>query len=234
MKRSRDGYRDRRRSSRRLAQETQRNVDLRGLGKTLRPAPPTIAPLRTHNRAPLRQVGRAFTRRCKKLDLFGAERVAMDGSTVRAVNANARPFTQGTLNKRIGPIDERVDADLTELDRRADQEAHGTGGGGHAATLAATREALKPRNLLEEGFQAQLRARGQAHLSLPAPERHALKRGTSAMLRRQPARAGRARSRARAITADGGFRAGSMSSGWRRGSRGCGVGEMPRLMAALG
>ena len=177
MKRSRDGYRDRRRSSRRLAQETQRNVDLRGLGKTLRPAPPTIAPLRTHNRAPLRQVGRPFTRRCKKLDLFGAERVAMDGSTVRAVNANARPFTQGTLNKRIGPIDERVDADLTELERRADQEAHGTGGGGHAATLAATREALKPRNLLEEGFQAQLRARGQAHLSLPAPERHALKRG---------------------------------------------------------
>jgi transposase len=171
------GYLYRLRSSRRLEQETQRNVELLWLLKKLRPDHKTIANFRKNNLEPLRQVCRTFTLLCKKLDLFGAELVAIDGSKFRAVNSKERNFTQGKLKKLIVQINERVDAYLKELDRSDDQEERGTGGGAHAETLAAKIEALQQRKLLYEGFQAQLRSRGQEQLSLTDPESRAMRRG---------------------------------------------------------
>jgi transposase len=55
------GYLYRLRSSRRLDQETHRNVALMWLVKQLRPAHKTIADFRQNNLAPLRQVCREFT-----------------------------------------------------------------------------------------------------------------------------------------------------------------------------
>jgi transposase len=171
------GYLYRLRSSRRLEQETHRHVALLWLLKQLRPDHKTIANFRKNNLEPLRQVCRTFTWLGKTLDLFGAELVAIDGSKFRAVNAKERHFTQDKLKKLIVQIDERVDAYLKELDRSDDQEEQGTGGGAHAETLAAKIEALKQRKLLYEGFQAQLRSRGQEQLSLTDPESRAMKRG---------------------------------------------------------
>lgn len=171
------GYLYRLRSSRRLEQETQRNVELLWLLKKLRPDHKTIANFRKNNLEPLRQVCRTFTLLCKKLDLFGAELVAIDGSKFRAVNSKERNFTPDKLKKLIGQIDERVDAYLKELERSDDQDERGTGGGAHAETLAAKIEALKQRKLLYEGFQAQLLSRGQEQLSLADPESRSMKRG---------------------------------------------------------
>jgi transposase len=171
------GYLYRFRSSRRLEQETQRNVELLWLLKKLRPDHKTIANFRKNNLEPLRQVCRTFTLLCKKLDLFGAELVAIDGSKFRAVNSKERNFTPDKLKKLIVQIDERVDAYLKELERSDDQEERGTGGGAHAETLAAKIEALKQRKLLYEGFQAQLLSRGQEQLSLTDPESRSMKRG---------------------------------------------------------
>jgi transposase len=166
------------RSSRRLEQETPRKVAWLWRLKTLRPDHKPIANVRKHTLEPLRQVCRTFTLLCKKLDLFGAERVAIDGSTCRAVTSKERTFTPDKLKKLIGQIDERVDAYLNELERSDDQDARGTGGGAQADTLAAKIEALKQRKLLDEGFQAQLLSRGQAPRSLADPESRAMKRGT--------------------------------------------------------
>jgi transposase len=171
------GYLYRLRSSRRLEQETQRNVELLWLLKKLRPDHKTIANFRKNNLEPLRQVCRTFTLLCKKLDLFGAELVAIDGSKFRAVNSKERNFTPDKLKKLIVQIDERVDAYLKELERSDDQEERGTGGGAHAETLAAKIEALKQRKLLSEGFQAPLLSRGQEQLSLTDPESRSMKRG---------------------------------------------------------
>ena len=171
------GYLYRLRSSRRLEQETQRNVELMWLLKKLQPDHKTIADFRKHNLAPLRQVCRTFTLLCKQLDLFGAELVAIDGSKFRAVNSKERHFTKDKLTKRIAQIDERVDAYLRELARSDDQDDRGTGGGAHAEALAAKIEALKQRKLLYEGFQAQLRSSSQDQLSLTDAESRAMKRG---------------------------------------------------------
>jgi hypothetical protein len=116
--------------------------------KTLRPDHKTLATFRQNHLEPLRRVCRPCTRLCKQLDLFGAELVASDGSTFRAVHSQERHFTPDKLTKLSVPIDARVDAYLTALERRDDQEARGTGGGARAETLAAKVEALKQRQLL--------------------------------------------------------------------------------------
>lgn len=171
------GYLYRLRSSRRLEQETQRNVELMWLLKKLRPDHKTIADFRKDNLKPIRQVCRTFTLLCKKLDLFGAELVAIDGSKFRAVNAKERNFTPDKLTKLLAQIDERVTAYLKELERSDDQDNRGPVGGAHAEALAAKIAALKQRKLLYEGFQTQLRSSGQAQLSLTDPESRAMKRG---------------------------------------------------------
>jgi transposase len=65
-----------------------------------------------------------------------------------------------------------------QLDRSDEQADRGAVGGAHAEALAVKIEALKQRKLCYEGFQAQLRASGQAQLSLTDPESRAMQRGT--------------------------------------------------------
>jgi transposase len=177
LKRSLYGSLDRLRSSRRLEQETHRNIELLWLLKKLRPDHKTIADFRKNNLKPVREVCRTFTLLCKKLDLFGAELVAIDGSKFRAVNAKERNFTKDKLTKLIVQIDERVEASLKELDRSDEQDDRGTVGGAHAEALAAKIEALKQRKRRDEGFQAQLLSSGQEQLSWTDPESRTMKRG---------------------------------------------------------
>src|SRR5262249_18004557 len=123
------------------------------------------------------QVCRTFTLLCKKLDLFGAELIAIDGSKFRAVNAKERNFTKDKLTKLLAQIDERIETYLKERDRSDAQEDHGTVGGAQTEALAAKIEALKQRKLRYEGFQAHLLSSNQAQLALTDPESRAMQRG---------------------------------------------------------
>jgi transposase len=165
------------RSSRRLAQEMHRHVEVMWLLKTLRPDHTTRADFRKNNLTPIRQVCRTFTLLGKKLDLFGAELVAIDGSKFSAVNAKERNVTQDTLTKLRAQLDERVEADRKALARGDDQAARGTGGGAQAEALEAKIEALKQRKRRDEGFQAQLLSTSQEQRSVTDPESRAMKRG---------------------------------------------------------
>jgi transposase len=171
------GYLYRLRSSRRLEQETHRNVELIWLLKKLRPDHKTIADFRKNNLAPLRQVCREFTLWCKQLDLFSGELVAIDGSKFKAVNGKERNFTQDKLKQLLQQIDQRVEDYLKELDGQDNQDAAGTPGGVVAENLQAKIEALQQRKLLYAGFQAQLEASGETQLSLTDPESRAMKLG---------------------------------------------------------
>src|SRR5918997_1660257 len=81
------GYLNRVRSSRTLEREAQRNVEVMWLLKKLKPDHKTIADFRKDNPAAIKRVCREFTLLCKKMELFGAELVAVDGSEFRAVNS---------------------------------------------------------------------------------------------------------------------------------------------------
>src|SRR3954447_15753334 len=72
------GYLQRIRSSRRLEAETRRNLELMFLLRCLAPDFKTIADFRKDNRECFKGVFKQFNLLCRKLDLFGAELVAID------------------------------------------------------------------------------------------------------------------------------------------------------------
>ena len=78
------GYQQSIRSSRKLEQETHRNLEVIWLVEDLRPSYKTIADFRKENAKSLRQVNRDFVLLCKELSLLGCEEVAVDGSFFKA------------------------------------------------------------------------------------------------------------------------------------------------------
>jgi transposase len=119
------GYLHRIRSSRRLEQETHRNVELLWLLRRLTPDFKTIADFRRDHPAALKGVCREFILLCKRLDLFGGELLAIDGSKFRAVNARDRSYTPARLATLQRDIERTITRYLREL------EAPGRGRGGH-------------------------------------------------------------------------------------------------------
>ena len=80
------GYLNRTRSSRRLEAETHRNIEVIWLLRHLKPDFKTIADFRRVNRKAFRPVFRQCVLLCRKLDLFGKELLAVDGTLIKAFN----------------------------------------------------------------------------------------------------------------------------------------------------
>src|SRR5271156_6481740 len=110
------GYLHRVRSSRLLEAECQRNVEVIWLLGKLVPDFKTIADFRKENLKPLQAVARQFTRLCRKLELFGGELLAIDGSKFAAVNARGQNFNAGKLQDLIARADVRLAEYLKALD----------------------------------------------------------------------------------------------------------------------
>jgi transposase len=115
------GYLNHIRSSRQLEREAHRNVEVMWLIKQLTPDFKTIADFRRDNRKPIRRVCKEFSLLCRKLDLFGGNLVAIDGSKFKAVNRRDRNFTKKKLEHTIRKLDEDIDRYLDEMDE-ADAE----------------------------------------------------------------------------------------------------------------
>src|SRR3989440_4300644 len=134
------GYLNRIRSSRRLEAETHRNVEVIWLLRHLKPDFKTIADFRRENRKAFRPVFRQFTLLCKRLDLFGRELLAVDGTRIKAVNNKDRNFTRNSLQTFIKAADERLADYLARLDQGDVAEA--ATGGARVKNLAEKIEAL--------------------------------------------------------------------------------------------
>src|SRR5436190_20341211 len=117
------GYLHRIRSSRLLEAECHRNVEVIWLLGKLAPDFKTIADFRKDNLKPLKAVCRQFTLLCRKLELFGGELLAIDGSKFKAVNAWDKNFNAGKLKELIALADARLAHYLKALDAADKQEA---------------------------------------------------------------------------------------------------------------
>jgi len=137
------GYLHRIRSSRLLEAECHRNVEVIWLLGKLTPDFKTIADFRKDNLKPLRAVSRQFTVLCRKLELFGGELLAVDGSKFGAVNARDANFNAAKLEDLIARADARLAEYLQALD-----SADATEPGGEA--LDKTRLAEKIATLQEK------------------------------------------------------------------------------------
>jgi len=110
------GYLHRVRSSRGLQAECHRNVELIWLTGKLAPDFKTIADFRKDNLKAFKAVHRQFIVLCRKLDLFGGELLAIDGSKFRAVNSRAHNFSAGKLKELLAHTDARLAEYLKTLD----------------------------------------------------------------------------------------------------------------------
>lgn len=163
------GYLNRVRSSRLLERETGRNVEVMWLTGKLTPDFKTIADFRKDNLAAIKAVCREFTLLCKKLELFGGELVAIDGSKFKAVNNRKRNFSQKRLERAIAAIDEKIRCYLTTLDEQDNQEVKVT------AKLTADQlhekiAVLKERKAKYKGLSTELKQSGEKQVSLTDPD----------------------------------------------------------------
>ena len=166
------GYVNRVRSSRRLEAETARNLEVMWLLRGLRPDFKTIADFRKDNRHAFKPVFRQFVLLCRKLDLFGRELLAVDGTRLKAVNSTDRNFTREKLVKMIRSADERLADYLSRLDRT---DAEEDGASGHPAkNLTEKIAALKERKTRHEGLLEELERSGESEVSLTDPDSRAM------------------------------------------------------------
>lgn len=159
------GYLHRIRSSRRLEAEAARNLELIWLLRSLRPDFKTIADFRKDNRAAFKPLFKQFNLLCRKMDLFGAELVAIDGSKFKAVNNPRHHYSQKLLKELLATIAQRIDGYLNEMDRQ-DADAEGVAGMPTRQALEAKIAKLKERRGKYEQLVKDLEESGQTEMSL--------------------------------------------------------------------
>ena len=116
------GYLNSLRSSRKLEQETYRNMEVIWLMKKLRPDHKTIADFRKDNAAALKEVFKQFVFFCRELDLFGAELIGIDSTKLRAVNSFENNVTKAVAEKKISEIDSGIDRYIRDMEREDELE----------------------------------------------------------------------------------------------------------------
>jgi transposase len=148
------GYLHRVRSSRMLEAECQRNVEVLWLLGKLTPDFKTVADFRKDNLEPLKAVARQFTLLCRKLELFGGELLAIDGSKFAAVNARDQNFNADKLQHLIARADARLAEYLAQLDQA--DAAEPAGGAPSKTELEAKIATLRDKQDWHKELLAQL------------------------------------------------------------------------------
>ena len=166
------GYLNRVRSSRRLAAETHRNIEVIWLLRHLKPDFKTIADFRCHNRLAFRNVFRQFVLLCKQLDLFGRELLAVDGTRIKAVNNKDRNFTRASLAKFIELADAKLDDYVNRLDES--DAAESKTGGARVKNLAEKINAIRERRTRCTTMLAELDRTEENQISLTDPDSRAM------------------------------------------------------------
>jgi transposase len=162
------GYLHRVRSSRMLEAECHRNVEVLWLLGKLAPDFKTIADFRKDNLKPLRAVCRQFTLLCRKLELFGGELLAIDGSKFAAVNARDQNFSAPKLQELIARADVRLAEYLQMLDQ-ADATQDDTTALNQTA-LAEKIAAMRERKQWHEELLAELQSGEDKQVSVTDPD----------------------------------------------------------------
>jgi len=167
------GYINRLRSSRRLETETKRNLEVIWLMRKLSPDHKTIARFRRDNSDALKNVFRNFVKLCTKLELYGKELVAIDGSKFKAVNSKNRNFTQNKLAYRLANIEAKIQEYLDKLDEQDKQDAANIE---HTPEeIAAIIAGLVKRKEEYEGYREEMKQTEETQKSLTDPESRLMK-----------------------------------------------------------
>lgn len=168
------GYLNRVRSSRRLEQEAQRNLELIWLLRGLAPGYRTIADFRKVNAAALKAANRDFVLLLRELDLVGGEAVAIDGAFFHGDASKASITTHKRLAAELAAVDREIEAYNKELDTNdaaeAERSPDSDGGDGNGGDLAEKVAALMERRAQAQADLDRLDQSGQTQLSRTDPD----------------------------------------------------------------
>jgi transposase len=164
------GYLNRVRSSRRLEQETQRNLELMWLLKGLTPGYRTIANFRRDNWAALKAANREFVVLLRELQLLGGELVAIDGAFFHGDASKASIKTKKRLAAQLAGIDRDIEEygkSLTSNDATEEARSPGgeDGGSRNSDTVAEKLAALMARRAKTQADLDRLKDSGETQLS---------------------------------------------------------------------
>jgi hypothetical protein len=132
----------------------------------------TIADFRKDNRGAFKPVFRQFVLLCRKLDLFGGELLAVDGTRLKAVNSTERNFTHAKLTKQIESIDQKLTDYLERLDHCDVQEAEPS-----AARTERLKEkiaTLRTQQMRCQAMLQELERSGESQILLTDPDSRAM------------------------------------------------------------
>lgn len=171
------GYQQGIRSSRKLEQETHRNLEVIWLLNSLQPSYKTIANFRCENATGLRQVNRDFVLLCKELSLLGGEAVAVDGSFFKADASKNSIYTEKQLNQQLEALELKIKSyqDAIAAQDQLDDEAR-LGSFVEDAQLPEKLERLQQRQAEKQALKRQLEASGEKQVSLVDPDARLLKK----------------------------------------------------------
>ena len=161
------GYLNRTRSSRRLEAETHRNLEVIWLMRKLRPDHKTIADFRRVHPRELKEVTGRFLLLCRELELLDGTIVLVDGTKLRAQNAQERNYTAERTKRMIEQVEASIAKYLVELDRQ-DREEKGTSGPTDG-DLPRKLEALRARQKELQAIEGQIERTGE-QVSLTDPD----------------------------------------------------------------
>jgi transposase len=166
------GYFNRIRSSRKLAAECMRNIELWWLLHQLKPGYHTIADFRKNNPVALKNCFKIFVSFLKGEDLLGGETVAIDGTKIRAQNNKSNNYNEAKLKKHLEYIEARAESYIAELEQgdiTEDQQAAEL----NKKQIAEKLKTLAERKTKYEHLQQTLQQSGTADAdsrSLPIKE----------------------------------------------------------------
>jgi transposase len=164
------------RSSRKLERECKTNLEAMWLLRGLAPDFKTIADFRKDNPSAIGNLFKDFVAFLKKLSLYAATKISVDGTKLLAVNSSYKAFTKKALSKRIKVMEKSVERYLEELDTADEQEASDEQQViGESGADVKTNEVDKLAALLEKKEKSQaildkMEKSGQKEIALTDPD----------------------------------------------------------------
>ena len=163
------GYLNRVRSSRSLARETERNLEVIWLLKTLRPGYRTIANFRRDNGKALKAANRNFVVLLRELGFVGGKLVAIDGAFFHGDASKASIKSRKRLDAELAAIDRDIEAYQREVEANDAQEegdSSADGGGGRdGGDMVGKIAALMEKRARTQSDLQRLEQSGEAQLS---------------------------------------------------------------------
>lgn len=103
------------RSSRKMENETKRNIELMWLIGKLQPDNGTLSAFMKNNQTAIKKLFKEFTLLLKGFGLVDGQLVAIDGTKLKANCSKKQHFNANIISKKLEHIDEKIDAMLSFL-----------------------------------------------------------------------------------------------------------------------